>query len=144
MLILGPAWGSKAQAVTCRSDRITYISDDRQREFRVTETRRGTTRVAQGGGILTQEFLVMQGRVGARVFYVYDERVLSNTGRSGTGTMRRTRVVERLSDSRLSNLKPQSWPVYFQQGSMAFHIYGSSAPDDMAGLWLYGTCRDRE
>jgi hypothetical protein len=144
MLIVGVAPGDAAEAATCRSDHITYVSDDGQREFIVTQTRRAITRVSHGGGTLTRELQVLHGQVGQKTFYVYDETTLSNTGRVASGARQQMRAVEQPSDLPLYKLKQHSWPVYFQEGSMAFHIFGSSVPEEMAGLWLYAACRDRE
>jgi hypothetical protein len=37
-------------------------------------------------------------------------------------------------DQPLYKLTQQSWPVFFQEGSMAFHLFsGSAIPEEMAG-----------
>jgi hypothetical protein len=126
--------GEAARSATCRSDRITYVSDDRKREFVVTETRRGTQAVPHAGGTLTKEVQVLKGHVGAKTFYVYDESTRSNTGRIGAGARQQMLASDRPMDQPLYKLTQQSWPVFFQEGSMAFHLFsGSAIPEEMAG-----------
>jgi hypothetical protein len=87
---------------------------------------------------------VLKGRVGEKTFYVYDESTRSNTGRIGAGGRQQMLASDRPMDQPLYKLTQQSWPVFFQEGSMAFHLFsGSAIPEEMAGLWLYGTCRSR-
>ena len=75
---------------------------------------------------------------------VYDESTRSNTGRIGAGGRQQMLASDRPMDQPLYKLTQQSWPVFFQEGSMAFHLFsGSAIPEEMAGLWLYGTCRSR-
>ena len=64
--------GKAARSATCRSDRITYVSDDGKREFVVAETRRGAQAVPHAGGTLTKEVQVIKGHIGAKTFYVYE------------------------------------------------------------------------
>ncbi len=144
VLIVQLASGEATRSATCRSDRITYVSDDGKREFVVTETRRGTQAVPHAGGTLTKEVQVLKGRVGAKTFYVYDESTRSNTGRIGAGRRQQMLASDRPMDQPLYKLTQQSWPVFFQEGRMAFHLFsGALIPEEMAGLWLYGTCRGR-
>ena len=144
VLTMQLAPGEAARSATCRSDRITYVSDDGKREFVVAETRRGAQAVPHAGGTLTKEVQVLKGRVGAQTFYVYDESTRSNTGRIGAGARQQTLASDRAMDQPLYKLTQQSWPVFFQEGSMAFHLFsGPAIPEEMAGLWLYGTCRGR-
>jgi hypothetical protein len=144
IVAVGQPPANAAEAVTCRSDRITYVSDDGRREFVVAETRRGAQAVPHGGGTLTKEVQVLKGRVGEKTFYVYDESTRSNTGRIGAGGRQQMLGFDRPMDQPLYKLTQQSWPVFFQEGSMAFHLFsGSAIPEEMAGLWLYGTCRGR-
>jgi hypothetical protein len=143
-VLVGPSSTDAVEAVTCRSDRITYVSDDRKREFVVAETRRGTQAVPHAGGTLTKEVQVIKGRVGEKTFYVYDESTRSNTGRIGAGRRQQMLASDHPMDQPLYKLTQQSWPVFFQEGSMAFHLFsGLAIPEEMAGLWLYGTCRGR-
>jgi hypothetical protein len=142
IVAVGQPPANAAEAVTCRSDRITYVSDDGRREFVVAETRRGAQAVPHGGGTLTKEVQVLKGRVGEKTFYVYDESTRSNTGRIGAGGRQQMLASDRPMDQPLYKLTQQSWPVFFQEGSMAFHLFsGPAIPEEMAGLWLYGTCR---
>jgi hypothetical protein len=144
LLTVQLAPGETTRLATCRSDRITYVSDDGNRQFVVTETRRGTQAVPHAGGTLTKEVQVLKGRVGAQTFYVYDDSTRSNTGRTGAGARQQMLASDRPMDQPLYKLTQQSWPVFFQEGSMAFHLFsGSQIPEEMAGLWLYGTCRSR-
>ena len=144
VLIVQLASGEATRSATCRSDRITYVSDDGKREFVVTETRRGTQAVPHADGTLTKEMQVIKGHVGAQTFYVYDESTRSNTGRTGAGARQQMLASDRPMDQPLYKLTQQSWPVFFQEGRMAFHLFsGALIPEEMAGLWLYGTCRGR-
>jgi hypothetical protein len=136
--------GEAARSATCRSDNITYVSDDGRRELVLTETLRGTQAIPHAGGTLTKEVQVLKGRVGEKTFYVYDESTRSNTGRIGVGRRQQMLAFDRPMDQPLYKLTQQSWPVFFQEGSTAFHLFsGSAIPEEMAGLWLYGTCRGR-
>jgi hypothetical protein len=144
VLITGVPPGNAAEAAICRSDLITYVSDDGKREFIVTETRRGTQTIRHAGGTLTKEMQVIKGLIGEKTFYVYDESTRSNTGRIGSGVRQQMLASDRLMDQPLYKLTQESWPVFFEEGRLAFHLFsGSMIPEEMAGLWLYSVCRSR-
>jgi hypothetical protein len=132
---------SRAEAATCRSDRITFVSEDKKREFIVVETGRAlSTSRQKGGGKLVHEFVVWKGRLGDKTFYVHEDRgYLVNTSNIPTGTNLLPYASERLSDIWAKTLVWKPWSEEFQKGDEGLWV--AEGPEDMKGTWTHAACR---